>query len=363
MPRRRVTSSMVAARAGVSRTTVSFVLNERVGSGIAAATRQRVLEAARELGYVPSAAARTLASGRTRTVGFVVCDARHLLTDAFLPQAIFTLTEVAHARGFRVLVEAVDEPRPPRAYEALVRAARIDGMVVMNPRGDDAQLAELIASGYPVVTIGRPPGDAGHALDVDNVAAERRATEHLLAAGRRRLAHLGYGAPHFTTVAERLRGFQAAHEAADLPCDDTLVAFGNYSADSGAAALTALLERLGHRRGAPAPFDGLVCGNDTVALGALTALREAGLRVPDDVAVVGFDDIPLAAHATPPLTTVRMPLLAIGAAAGHLALDLIEAGPRPFARQTEPTELVVRASCGANTTSATPGDGGLTTRG
>ena len=346
MGRRRVTSSMVAERAGVSRTTVSFVLNARAGSGIPEATRARVLDAARELGYVPSAAARTLASGRTRTVGFVVCDARHLLTDAFLPQAIFTLTEVAHARGFRVLVEAVDDPRRPRSYQALVRAARIDGMVVMNPRGDDEQLAELIDTGYPVVTIGRPPGGNGHALDVDNVAAERAASAHLLGLGRRRLAHLGYGAPRYTTVAERLTGFRSALEAAGLTLDEGLVAFGNYSADSGAEALRAMLARLGHRPGDPAPFDGLVCGNDTVAFGALTTLREAGLRVPHDVALVGFDDIPMAAHADPPLTTVRSPLLAMGRAAGHLALDLIEEQPRDAHTTVLPTELVVRRSCG-----------------
>jgi len=343
--RPKITSQMVAQRAGVSRTTVSFVLNRR-DQGIPEETRERVLRAAAELGYVPSAAATTLASGRTRTVGFVVCDARHLLTDAFLPQAIFSLTEVAHRRGFRVMVEAIDDPRRPHAYHELVRAARIDGMVVMNPRGDDDPLAELIDSGYPVVTIGRPPGGEGHALDVDNVAAERAATEHLLAGSRRRLAHLAYGAARYTTVAERLAGFRAALEAADLPFDPERVAYGNYSADSGAEAVRGLLARLGHAPGGPAPFDGLVCGNDTVALGALTALRERGLRVPDDVAVVGFDDIPMAAHACPPLTTVRSPLLRMGAAAGELALDLIEHGPRRAVARTHPTELVVRSSCG-----------------
>jgi DNA-binding LacI/PurR family transcriptional regulator len=344
--RPKVTSHTVAQRAGVSRTTVSFVLNGR-DQGIPDETRERVLQAAAELGYVPSAAATTLASGRTRTVGFVVCDARHLLTDAFLPQAIFTLTEVAHQRGFRVLVEAVDDPRRPHAYLELVRAARIDGMVVMNPRGDDGPLSELIASGFPVVTIGRPPNGLGHMLDVDNHAAERVATAHLLALGRRELAHLAYGDGRFTTVAERLAGFRTALTGAGLTFDPRRVAFGNYSADSGEAATDALLTRLGHVPGDATPVDGLVCSNDTVALGALTALRRRGLRVPADVAVVGFDDIPLAAHAAPPLTTVRSPLLTMGAAAGHLVLDLIAHGPRPRESRIHPTELVVRASCGS----------------
>ena len=347
MSRRRVTSSMVAARAGVSRTTVSFVLNAREGSGIADATRRRVLAAARELGYVPSAAATTLASGRTQTIGFVVCEARHLLTDAFLPQAIFMLTRSAHERGYRVLVEAVDDPDAPHAYETLVRATRIDGMVVINPRGDDTQLAALIASGFPVVTIGQPPGGAGHGLDIDNVAAARMITEHVIALGRRRFAHLGYGAPRFTTVAERLEGYRQALAAAGLPHDEALVAFGNYSAESGEGALRALLARVGHRPGDRAPFDALVCGNDTVALGALTALRGAGLRVPDDVAVVGFDDIPLAAHAVPPLTTVRSPLLQMGEAAATLLLDLVDGTAHAATATLLPTELVVRTSCGS----------------
>jgi DNA-binding LacI/PurR family transcriptional regulator len=337
---------MVAARAGVSRTTVSFVLNAREGTGIADATRERVLAAARDLGYVPSAAATSLASGRTDTIGFVVCDARHLLTDAFLPQAIFMLTRVAHERGFRVLVEAVDDPTAPHAYESLVRSARIDGMVAINPRGDDAQLAALIATGYPVVTIGRPPGGDGHSLDVDNVAAERAITEHLLRSGRRRIAHLAYGAPRFTTVAERLAGYRQALEGAGIAFDPDLVAFGNYSATSGALALEAFLVGLAHEIGTPAPFDALVCGNDTVALGALTTLRERGVRVPHDVAVVGFDDIPLAAHTVPPLTTVRSPLLRMGEAAAHLLIDLVESGPRRPTATRLPTTLVVRESCG-----------------
>ncbi|MBA2667955.1 MAG: LacI family DNA-binding transcriptional regulator [Trueperaceae bacterium] len=348
MPRRRVTSTMVATRAGVSRTTVSFVLNARAGSGIPDETRRRVLRAARDLGYVPSAAATTLASGRTQTIGFVVCDARHLLTDAFLPQAIFMLTQVAHARGFRVLVEAVDDPTAPRAYETLVRATRIDGMVVINPRRDDMQLAALIESRYPVVTIGHPPGGTGYAFDVDNVAATRTITDHLLAAGRRRLAYLGYGAPSYTTVVERLEGYRQALADAGLPFDETHVVYGDYSAESGEAATATLLARLGYAAGATPPFDGLVCGNDTVALGALTALRSLGLRVPDDVAVVGFDDIPIAAHAAPPLTTMRSPLLRLGEGSARLVIDLIEGGtgrPPPARLQAE---LIVRTSCGSD---------------
>jgi DNA-binding LacI/PurR family transcriptional regulator len=342
-PRRpKVTSHTVARHAGVSRTTVSFVLNGRE-AGIAEGTRERVIRAAAELGYVPSAAAQTLASGQTRTLGMVVCHARHLLTDAFLPQAVYGLTQVAQGRGYRVLVEPLEDVRAPHAYQLLVRAKQIDGLLVLNPRADDRQLPELIDEGFPVVTIGRPPGGHGASLDVDNVAAAHAATQHLLALGHRRIAHLGYGSPRFTTVAERLSGYRAALEEAGAPVDDAVVAFANYSADSGAEAMRSLLARGGRRL----PFTALFCGNDTVAFGAMSALREAGLRVPEDVAVVGFDDVPLAAHAAPPLSTIRSPLLAMAEAAAHLLVDLVERRELAEVSTLLPTELVVRASCGA----------------
>lgn len=332
----------MAALAGVSRTTVSFVLNDRE-AGIAPETRARVLRAAAELGYMPSAAARTLASGQTRTLGLVVCHARHLLTDAFLPQAVFGLTQVAKGRGYRVLVEALEDVRAEHAYQELVQAKQIDGLLVLNPRADDRRLPELIDEGFPVVTIGRPPGGHGHSLDVDNVAAAHLATSHLLALGHRRIAHVGYGSPRFTTVAERLSGYRAALEEAGAPADDALIAFADYSADSGAAMVRTLL---GRHDGAP-PFTALFCGNDTIAVGAMSALREAGLRVPEDVAVVGFDDVPMAAHTEPPLTTVRSPLLAMAEDAAHRLVDLVEGHALPEIATLLPVGLVVRGSCGA----------------
>lgn len=342
-PTAKITSHTVAERAGVSRTTVSFVLNDR-DAGIPEETRARVLRAAAELGYVPSAAAQTLARGQARTLGLVVCHAQHLLTDAFLPIVVYGLTQVARERGYRTLVEPLEDVGAPHAYQELVRAKQIDGLLVLNPRADDRRLPELIDAGFPVVTVGRPPGGHGHSLDVDNVAAAREATAHLLRLGHRRVAHLGYGSPRFTTVAERLSGYRAALEEAGAPVEDAYVAFANYSAASGADAMRALLARAGP---AQPPFTALFCGNDTVAIGAMAALRDAGLRVPEDVAVVGFDDVPMAAFTAPPLTTVRSPLLPMAEAAAHRLVDLVEGLAIAEIATQLPTELVVRASCGA----------------
>lgn len=344
MKPRRPTSREVARRAGVSRSTVSVVLNDVTSIAIAPETRQRVLDAARELGYVPSAAARQLASGRARTIGLVISYAEHLKSDAFVPQALYSLNHAAHRRGFRVLVEALEDVTAPDAYHQLVRGKQIDGLIVLNPREDDARLPKLIADGFPVVVIGHAP--AGPQVDVDNVGAARRLTEHLLGLGRRRVASLPYAPLAHHSSRMRLDGWRAALETAGLDAGDAWVEVADFSAESGRAATERLLARVRP--------DALVAGNDVVAFGAMTALRAAGLRIPDDVAVVGFDDIPLAAHACPPLTTVRLPAVEMGRRAAETLIRRIEGVSEPVgAGDPLATELVVRASCGATGGGAT----------
>jgi len=334
----------VARRAGVSRSTVSVVLNDRTSIAIAPATRQRVLDAARELGYVPSAAARQLASGRARTIGLVITYAEHLKTDAFVPQALYSLNHAAHRRGFRVLVEALEDVTAPDAYQQLVRGKQIDGLIVLNPREDDARLPKLIADGFPVVVIGHAP--VGPQVDVDNVGSARHLVEHLLHLGRRSIATLPYAPLAHHSSAMRLDGWRAALQDAGLDAGADWVETADFSADSGRAATERLLARVRP--------DALFAGNDVVAFGAMTALRSAGLRIPDDVAVVGFDDVPLAAHACPPLTTVRLPAVEMGRRAAERLIRRIEGRDDP-ADTAAPlaTELVIRASCGATTSGDT----------
>lgn len=344
--RKRPTSFEVARRAGVARSTVSMVLNEVPGSGIPEATRQRVRTAARELGYVPSAAARTLVSGRARTLGLVVSHGEHLQVDAFVPRALQSLNAVTREAGFRVLLESAVDVSRHDAYSALVRAKQIDGLVVLNPRADDRQLERLVDSGFPVVSIGHLDHPGAVTVHADDARAAAEATRHLLAGGRRRIAHIGYGPPAYGSVRARLDGYRAALAEADVAFDEARVAFADYTPESGAEAAAALLER------APRPPDALFCGNDTIAFGALTALRARGLRVPEDVAVVGCDDIPLARHALPPLTTLRLPAVAMGEAAGRMLLAWIDGAPPPERQLTLAADLVVRASCGMRSGSA-----------
>lgn len=317
-----------------------MVLNGVPKANISQATQQRVLEAARALGYVPSAAGRTLASGRTRTLGLLICHAEHLRVDAFIPQALFGLNQVSQRYGFKVIVEAVEEPRPG-AYLELVRAKQVDGLVVLNPRRGDAQLSELAREGFPLVIMGASEiPEVCTVSSRDNTLGARRAVTHLIALGHTRIAHISYGGLEYRGAEERFEGYRRALEAAGLPFEGALVREGDYSAESGFSAMASLLE-------AGAGFTALFASNDTVALGAMAALRERGLRIPEDVAVVGYDDIPLAAFAAPPLTTVRSPALEHGRLAGEMLVSLIR-GERPERTQVDfELELVVRASCGA----------------
>jgi LacI family transcriptional regulator len=331
--RRRPTSADVASRAGVSRTTVSLVLNDR-GESIPETTRQRVFEAARELGYHPDHSARGLAGGRSQTLALVLRQTpEQVAGDALLAETLRGLATAARSAGFRVLVE----PLGPgdATYGELVRSGRADGAVVSGPLFDDPELADLVADGFPIVIQGHLPGAAAPSVDVDNVASARLAVDHLLELGHRRIACITNAALSYTAAADRLAGYREALAMAGVEVAPAFSEAGAFDSASGHRAMTLILER-----GRP---DAVFVASDVVALGAIGALREAGLRVPDDVSVVGFDDIPLAAYFDPPLTSIRIPAHDLGLAAGNALLDRI-AGRDVPARTLLPTELIVRAS-------------------
>ncbi len=336
--RRRPTSADVAARAGVSRTTVSFVLNARTDVGIPADTRQRVEDAARELDYHPHSPARALAGGSTHTIGLVLRQsAEQVAADALLAETLWGVASEARISGYRVLVE----PLSPDGglYSDLLRSQGADGLIVSGPRIDDEELASLVTDGFPIILQGSLPSVAAPSVDVDNRAGARAAVDHLVGLGHRRIGCITNAPLAYTAAADRVAGYRDALDAAGIAQDDNLVVAGEFDAASGHAAMRSLL--------AQAPdVTALFVASDVVAFGALRALREAGLRVPRDISVVGFDDIPLARHFDPPLTTIRLPANALGAAAGRALVDRL-AG-RPTAERTLlPTELVVRESTAA----------------
>lgn len=343
-PRSRVTSHQVAKRAGVSRTTVSFVLNNVPGANISEETRARVLQAAAELGYVPNAAARSLVSGQTLTLGLVVSHAEHLKVDAYIPQLLYSLSHTSHQHGYRVLLETVEDVSRADVYLELVRGQRIDGLIVLNLRSDDKQLPELIRRNFPVVLIGfrrwEELEEKVYAVETDDLEASSRATQHLIGLGHTRIAHITFSPDNYFATQTRHQGYRLALEAAGLEYNPKLVRFGNYSAASGYEAMQKLLRRK------PYPT-ALFAGNDTIALGAMAAIHEKGLRIPQDIAVVGYDDIPTAPYLIPPLTTIQIPAVEQGRLAVEMLSGLIR-GVVPERRQIRlPAPLIVRASCGA----------------
>jgi DNA-binding LacI/PurR family transcriptional regulator len=332
----RPTSHDVATLAGVSRTTVSFVLNDRTDVKIPEETRRRVLDAAKELGYHPHASARRLAGGRSHVIALVLRQSpEQVASDAVLAETLRGLAAAARTGGFRVMVEPFALDDTSGSYADLLRAQHADGLVVSGPRVDDPSLIELVRDAFPIVLQGALPDIGAPSVDVDNVAGARGAVEHLISLGHRRIACITNAPLVYTAAQERLAGYRQAIAAAGLEADPDLVAEAAFDAPSGHAAMAGLLART--------HFDAAFVASDVVALGAIGALREAGKRVPHDISIVGFDDIPLAAYFDPPLTTVRLPAFELGQAAGRALLERIADRDIP-ARTLLPTELIVRAS-------------------
>lgn len=344
------TSAEVARRAGVSRTTVSFVLNGVRDRGISEATRVRVLAVADELGYRPNIAARTLAGGASATVGLVMPQATHLYDDVFLAHLVGSINEACHRAGLKMLIESTDgEGREPGGFVDLVRSRRIDGLVVVNlRRGEHDHLRQLAAAGIPLVVLGSGRDGTGdfHTLGTDNHRGATLAVNHLLDLGHRCIAHVGFAPSEFHSVSERERGWHEALTARGITPEPSWVACADISAESGWRATRELLAR-------GVPFTALFVGNDTIAFGALRALREAGRRVPEDVAVVGYDDLPLAPFAAPPLTTIRTDPIRHGREAMEILLALMAEPGGVAAHREIGATLVVRASCGAELESRT----------
>jgi DNA-binding LacI/PurR family transcriptional regulator len=340
MAAKRVTMKDVAERAGVSSTTVSFILNEKSQGAIPDQTRLRVMQAVQELGYVRNAAGRRLASGKSHTLGFVLPAAEHIRVDAFIPQFLYSLNEVCHQNHFNLLVHAVGSPATPRAYADLVTANEIDGLFIVNPQESDTEISALLDSGFPVVADPGRKHPLACGVAIDNVVAAKTAVRHLIGLGHRRIACINYGPHRFLSAAGRCDGYREALEEAGIALDDSLVFWADFSHESGYETAHRLLEKT------PLPT-AIFVGNDTVAIGALGALHDRGLRVPADVALVSIDDIPAARYLNPPLTTVRVPAADFGRISGEMLIKLVR-GERPEpSRVYLPTELVVRESCGA----------------
>jgi DNA-binding LacI/PurR family transcriptional regulator len=327
----------IARLARVSQATVSRVLNNdpQVNDEL----RQRVLAVVEALGYVPDARAQSLRAQRTRLLGLVIHRAPSALAyDPFFSALIASIIEQAGKQGYHLCVDAARTVRGQRAiYEELLRTRRVDGLILVESETRDERIARLTAEGFPFVLIGRyEPEDALCTVDNDNIGAARMATEYLLARGRRRIAYIG-GPAGLTVTRDRLRGYREALEAHGVAYDPHLVVFGNFNEQGGACAMAELLSL-------PTPPDAVLALDDVLAIGAMREAQRRGVRIPHEIAFVGFNDTPLCAFVEPSLTSVAIDIPALARAATQRLIDLIEGRIVSPKRLIVPARLVPRES-------------------
>ena len=324
----------VARRARVSIATVSRAVNNT--GKVRPEIRERVLRAARQLRYTPHGGARSLISGRTHTVGLLLPD----LHGEYFSELIRGVDRAARRRGLHLLVSSSHGSASEAASAVQALAGRIDGLLAMVPGEDAGFIKEALPPTLPTVLLNsRTSGAHCPTLLVDDFGGARAMTRHLIEQGYRRIAHIR-GPEGNLQAGERLRGYRAALKGSRAA--PAIVIEGDFTEESGYRAGQAIAART-------ARPDAIFAANDMMAVGCLVALREAGIRVPKDVALTGFDDIPLARFVSPPLTTVRADIATLGLRALERLAALIEAKAPSDTRSAErlPVEVVVRGSSGA----------------
>lgn len=333
-----VTIYEVAEEAGVSIATVSKVLSNR--PYVSESTRKKVLQAIDRLGYVPNPVAQSLTRGNTGIIGLLIPYApQQLFADPHLLAIIHGVEETLNDRDYNLLLATARRPHDPAsAYGRLVRSRYLDGALVLETVGSEALSPHLRQQQYPWVIIGYQLGNQPcAAVHSDDRRAARRMTEYLISLGHRRIAVVSAD-PRPAAFDERLRGFEEAMTASDLPIETSLQAWGDMTIESGYTIAPKLLDRSDR----PTAIFAL---NDRMALGLLRWAAEQGITVPDQLSIVGFDDIPLAEISTPALTTVRQPALAIGQQATQLLFQILD-GTAGVTTIEVPAELVIRRSAG-----------------
>jgi DNA-binding LacI/PurR family transcriptional regulator len=345
-----ITVEDVARRAGVSRATVSRVVN--ASPRVSPETRRAVQKAIEELRYVPNPAARALMTRRSDSVAVVILEsANRLFEDPYFNQLLLGISGGLADQEVQLVLLIAQSGREEERLERYISAGHVDGAMIIGPRGNDELPRRLVERGVPIVVNGRPSGDdasgGSHALsfvDVENREGARAAVAHLAAGGRRRIATV-HGPLDLPSGRDRLTGYREGLEAVGLTPDPGLERGGEYVPAVAAEAMRSLL--LQHP-----DIDAVFAASDSMAAAVLGVLVDSGRRVPDDVAIVGFDDSPVATSVRPALTTVRQPIVAMGREMARLLVrQIADPGGAP-SRVIFPTELIVRDSSAARSVAA-----------
>lgn len=334
----KLTLEQIAHLSGVSRSTVSRVINNH--PSVKPEVRERVQEVIAETGYHPDPAARSLASHRSGIIGLVIPRViQSLFTDPYYPRLMQGIAQACNANDYTLslfLFHTEDDER--KLYPRVLRNQLVDGVIVTGSQINDPLVPKLIDNQVPFVMVGRPDDALDVSfVDADNVVGAYMATGHLIRSGCKRIATIT--GPLNTMVGlDRRQGYLDALNDRGRSIDEALIVEGDFTESGGYIAVQRLIS---HQP------DAVFIASDTMAFGALRALRDGALSVPNDVAVVGFDDLPTAGLSDPPLTTIRQPIRRIGAQAVEALVDILTNGPQPPRRITLNTELVIRSSCGA----------------
>lgn len=336
----RVTAEKVAELLGISAMTVSRAMNNR--SNVAKETRERILETAKRLGYSPNHIAKSLVLRKTHTIGVVVPE----ITHSFFPEAIRGIEEVTYNVGYHLILShsAEDAARERDAIRTL-ESKRVDGILISTAQSvtDYEGYRRLIQLGLPLVFFDRcVQGIGASCVSIDDEESARHITRHLIDHGYHRIAHLS-GPPRVSIGMARLNGFRAALAEMNIPCPDELVVESGFHEAGGYSAMKIILS-LPETKWPEA----VVAVNDPAAFGAMKAIQEQGLSIPEDIAIVGFSDDIRAGLMPTPLTTVRQPAYEVGKRAAQKLLDLIEGRSHRVDEIIVSTEQVIRRSCGCN---------------
>lgn len=335
---KKPTLEEVAKLAGVSRATVSRVVNNF--GNVKPEYRERVQKVIAETGYRPNFAARSLVSQRSNIVGLVIPSlVQTVFLDPYFPALIESISQACNDKDYTMslfLFRSREEQQ--HIYDRVLGTGLIDGLIGAVDTIEDPFITRLIETKIPFVYIGRPQNaEQIHYVDVDNVAGSYTATCHLIHLGYRRIATIA--APADTNVGiDRRAGYERALRENGITIDEKLIACGDFTRESGYRAMCQLL---------PLRPDALFIASDTMALGASQAIYEAKLRIPEDIALVGFDDLPPAQVAVPPLTTIRQPVRRLGTLAVETLSEVLNRRLETPRHTILPTELIIRSSCGA----------------
>lgn len=330
-----ITLEDIARMSGVSRSTVSRVVNG--DPNVNERTRLRVQGVIQSVNFHPNIAARGLAAGRTHVLGLVIpTGVAAIFADPYFPLVIQGVSAACNARVYSVMLWLAEPEYERKTINQILSSSLIDGVVVSSMLMDDPLLERLSESSRPFITIGRhPTNEKLSYVDVDNRSGAYQGVSYMLRSGRRRVAIIN-GPDNTIASCDRYQGYQDALRERGLPLVEELVDRGDFA---DAAAYQAMKRLLAHRP------DGVFAASDAMALAAMRAITEAGLRIPQDIAVLGFDDIPPAANSNPPLTTIRQPIQRTGSVAAEMLIDMIERPDAQPRRTVLPTELVIRSSC------------------